>query len=174
MTATDRPVPHARPTRVARGLALLLRPIHEEDRPASKDRAGPVLDHHPAEAARAAQCPAQTPADRRDSTADRLTARQTAHAALPRLRLHCPRRPSRAISPCGTFGQLKQLWEARTDEPDGQFPDAASAVPPSSIPQSLSSPPNETTTLPTENPHSPDAPGPVTTDSDPQSNSSSP
>jgi uncharacterized protein len=67
--------------------------------------------------------------------------------------------------PLRTFGQLKQLWEARTDEPGDQTTDSTS-----SVPQSASSPPAETPALPSENSHSAETPSPLTTDSDRQPN----
>ncbi len=95
-----------------------------------------------------------------------------------------PNRPRRAAAPppplskealqgdvpLRTFGQLKQLWEARTDEPDDQNP--GSAVPESSAAQAASSPPPEDTAAPPiEASHSADSTSPVTADSDQQANS---
>ncbi len=84
----------------------------------------------PAAAAREGRCPVRTQAVRPGWIADRLTAPQN----------RPPRRPSAPPPPLSkealegnvplrTFGQLKQLWEARTDEPEDSATDPNVSAP---------------------------------------------
>ena len=69
--------------------------------------------------------------------------------------------------PLRTFGQLKQLWEARTDEPGDATPDSAGSAPTADIAQ-----PTEPSAPFVDNPQSDASPAPVLSEPDNQTHSS--